>query len=172
MKTDKSERKARIESFAEGIKAKMTKQDLENFDHFVFYRFSLVPVFVDDYGQSYYFFYKGRMYGCGSYNPFPDDEVKRIVGWNKDIYDIVGSKKDFLWIEIFRERGWRRLFGGAYIYAKGDPMKLKIRCTIRTGRETAEKEISRFKEFLNSPERKAMLRKDDPNEKRNDVRLS
>lgn len=157
----RKERDDAIGSKFDGVTAMQNPEDWENFDHFVFHRGSRVPVFADDYGQSYYFYYGGKVHGCGSFcgAEEADSEVRDVIDWRKDIYDVVEDKKNGLWIEVFRERGIKRLFGMLYFYPKGgNESMLKIRCTTKNYRVLAESEMRRFIDFINSPERKEAMR--------------
>lgn len=38
-----------------------------------------ILVFNDDFGQQYYFYYKGKCVGCGAYNPDYEDFIKEYL---------------------------------------------------------------------------------------------
>lgn len=43
------------------------------------YRGKRIPIYVDDPGQQYYFYYKGECVGCGAFNPDYEDYVKMYI---------------------------------------------------------------------------------------------
>lgn len=43
------------------------------------YRGERISVYDDDYGQAYYFLYKGKTYGCGAYNFDYIGEIMSVV---------------------------------------------------------------------------------------------
>lgn len=43
------------------------------------YRGKRIKVYIDDYGQSYYFLYNGKSYGCGTYNVDYLGEIVDVV---------------------------------------------------------------------------------------------
>lgn len=50
------------------------------------YRDIDVDIFDDDYGQQFYFYYKGSSYSCGSFNPDYEECVKYVI--DKDLDEI------------------------------------------------------------------------------------
>ena len=50
----------------------------------VVYRNQKVDVFVDDYGQQYYFYYKNKSYSCGAYNFEYEDYIHYIIDEDLD----------------------------------------------------------------------------------------
>ena len=53
------------------------------------YRGVEVRLYDDDYGQQYYFYYKGRQYGCGAFNTLPERYVQYVINEDLDaIYDL------------------------------------------------------------------------------------
>lgn len=48
------------------------------------YRGKKIPVYVDDYGQCYYFLYNGKSYSCGTYNSDYIGEIVSVVDEDLD----------------------------------------------------------------------------------------
>ena len=73
------------------------------------YRDIPVEIFSDDNGQCFYFYYKGKSYGCGSFNPDYEEVVKYVI--DHDLDDIIN----------FAERGF---YGGFCKYANWEHTKV------------------------------------------------
>jgi hypothetical protein len=60
------------------------------------YRGISVDIFDDDAGQCFYFYYKGKSYGCGTYNLFPEGEIESVIDRDLDfIHSFAEDNKDW-----------------------------------------------------------------------------
>lgn len=60
------------------------------------YRGISVDIFDDDTGQCFYFYYKGKVYGCGTYNLFPEREIESVIDRDLDfIHSFADDNKDW-----------------------------------------------------------------------------
>lgn len=53
--------------------------DREN--QLVKYRGFTVKLLDDEYGQQFYFYFNGKEYSCGSFNPYPEYEVQSVIDY-------------------------------------------------------------------------------------------
>lgn len=61
------------------------------------YRNINVDIFVDDYGQCYYFYLLGEQYSCGSFDPFPEDYIKYEIDKRLDTLCFLGNINKKYW---------------------------------------------------------------------------
>ena len=70
----------------------------EDFEKFVVYRGEDVALYIDDYGQSYYFRYRSKSgdlvtVSCGSYNPDYDDAITYTIDEKLDLVHVYQENK-------------------------------------------------------------------------------
>lgn len=111
----------------------------------------LIPIFRDDYGQSMYFFFKGKCYSCGTFNPDETEELKDIVDHDLDLFQVITKffdDGDSISVEVMKKRGFHSRHGHLYFKGMGEHAGTIIDCDLLNYHDKVENEILKFKIFL------------------------
>jgi hypothetical protein len=113
------------------------------------YRGVNIDFYDDDYGQSTYFYYKGELYNCGTYNLDFEEEARYIVDHDLDFIESITlkPKEDYpLVTEIMIDRETNQY----YFKNKGGGEQLETHSySLPQIEELAIKDMRRFSDFLN-----------------------
>jgi hypothetical protein len=95
------------------------------------YRGKRIKVYIDDYGQSYYFRYKGKSYGCGTYNFDYLGEIVSVVDNDLDeVFYVPPTKEHHPSAKVYKRDGiWYCDYHGIdrLLVSYGDLLKNKDR---------------------------------------------
>ncbi len=115
------------------------------------YRGKRIRVYVDDYGQSYYFKYRGREYGCGAYNIDYVGEIIAVVDDDLDkAFHVPAIRPHTPSARLYQRYGvWRMDYMGhdGILISYGDVLRKSQRPSIGKLTETAKAQMEAILDF-------------------------
>jgi hypothetical protein len=130
----------------------------------VVYRGNKIDFYADDGGQSFYFYFDGIEYGCGTYNMEYEKEMHYVVDYKMDfvkrlsmpLFQMKDGSYYFENIDIMRKEG-----EGYWFNCKAGSDSRVIRCaTFEDAIKLGSEELQRFKKWFEDPSRSSHVMAD------------